>query len=547
MSARAPKRQWSTAVPLVAAAFAHAIALRNGFVLDDFSLLVNNPYVRTFAGLKELLRSSLFAAAGDPMKTDYYRPAASALNWLSWQLFKSGHAGQHGLNVALHVGVTALIFDVMQKSNVRRDVALVVATLFAIHPATADIVAYVGGRQDMLGWLFVLGGLRFLLTTKRLAACAAIGALAMALGTFSREAFLAIAATLPFAAAFRPSDGTLDRNRGLATAAGCGVGFGIVSLARSAVNVHWNQPGQPHGVGDWIEAAGGFLARMLKDLLAPTDLAVDLDTPKLGVPLALVLLVLFVASMPLAWRALGKDLENRRPLLVFGHLSLFATVVIHTPVALRFGFISDRYAYPFVASAALALAPLAERATGSLAKKLEASPLLRILPKVPWLVVVALIPLTWSRVASWHDESALQRDMYAVRPDDPHSKLAEGSRLLANGEAEKALPLCQAYADRYPRSSRPELCVGLALRQLGRTKEAGPHLTRYAKDHLGNLDARMAAIDTMFLAGDLDGVDRTLSQWESEDEGGAALAKEPDMIAARKELARRRGLPPQKQ
>ena len=130
--------------------------------------------------------------------------------------------------------------------------------------------------------------------------------------------------------------------------------------------------------------------------------------------------------------------------------------------------------------------------------------------------------------------------MYAVRPDDPHSKLAEGSRLLANGEADKALPLCQAYAERYPRSSRPELCVGLALRQLGRTKEAGPHLARYAKDHLGNLDARMAAIDTMFLAGDLDGVDRTLGEWE----GNSELAQEPDMIAARKELARRRGLPP---
>ena len=342
MSARPPKRQWSSLVPMVGAAFAYALALRNGFVLDDFSLVVNNPYVRTFAGLKELLRSSLFAAAGDPMKTDYYRPAASALNWLSWQLFKSGHAGQHGLNVALHVGVTALLFDVMQKSNVRRDVALVVATLFAIHPATADIVAYVGGRQDMLGWLFVLGGLRLLLTTKRLAICAVVGALAMALGTFSREAFLAIAAALPFAAAFRPSDGTFDRSRGLATAAGCGAGFGIVAIARAAVNVHWNQPGQPHGAGDWIEAAGGFLARMLKDLVAPTDLAVDLDTPKLGVPLALVLLLLFVASMPLAWRALGKELQSRRAVLVFGHLSLFATVAIHTPAALRFGFISDR-------------------------------------------------------------------------------------------------------------------------------------------------------------------------------------------------------------
>jgi hypothetical protein len=176
---------------------------------------------------------------------------------------------------------------------------------------------------------------------------------------------------------------------------------------------------------------------MLKDLLAPTDLVVDLDTPKLGVPLSIVLLVAFAASFPLAWRALTPKLSTRRALHVFGHLSLFATVAIHTPVTMRFQFISDRYAYPFIVGPALTLPPLCERAVDALAARLDGSPLLRILPKVPWLVAIALLPLTWSRVASWHDESSLQLDMYAVRPDDPHSKLAEGTRLVEKGEFEK--------------------------------------------------------------------------------------------------------------
>ncbi len=524
-------------VPFAAGIVAYFLALRNGFALDDFTLVVQNPWVREPGGLKVMLGSSLFVATAEPLRTDYYRPAASLLNWLSWQVFHDGFAGQHGLNVALHLGLVALVGSVLRKSGVERTVALLATTLFAVHPATADVVAYIGGRQDMLGWLFVLGGYRMLQSTKRLAVCAVVGAFAMALGTFSREAFLAIAAVLPAAAAFT-DEGTFAPRRGVAVAAGSAVGFGVVAWARHLVGVHWNQPGRAHGVGDWIEGAAGFLARMLKDLFAPTDLVVDLDVPRVPLPLAVLLVAAFLASFPLAWRALAAQ-PRRRSLHVFGHLALFATVAIHTPVALRFGFISDRYAYPFVLAAALTLAPLAERAVAVLEPRLRESPLRRVLAVVPWLFVAVTIPLTWSRVVTWKDESTLQRDMYEVRPDDPQSKLAYGTLLMQKGDYAGALPLCQAYLDRYPTSSRPEACIGTALVKLHRWKEAVPHYKHYAEEHLASLDARVAAIDTMFRVGDLDGVESTLDEW------GPDLADAPDVIAARKELAKRRaGNPP---
>jgi hypothetical protein len=522
----------STAVPLVAALVGYVLALRNGFALDDFTLVVQNPYVRAPGGLKVMLSSSLFVATAEPLRTDYYRPAASFLNWASWQLFHDGHVGQHALNVVLHLGLVALVGSILKKSGVRRSVALVATTLFAVHPATADVVAYIGGRQDMLGWLFVLGGYRLIQSSERPLALVLVGAVAMALGTFSREAFLAIAAVLPFAAAFT-NEGTLAPRRGVLVGAGAGVGFGLVALARQAVGVHWNQPGRPHGVGDWLQAAAGFLARMLKDFFAPTDLVVDLDVPSVPLPLAILLLAAFAASLPLAWRAL-RPLPSRRSLHVFGHLALFATVAIHTPVALRFGFISDRYAYPFVLSALVTLAPLGERLVDVLEPRLRESPLRRVLAVVPWVFIAVTIPLTWTRVVTWKDESTLQENMYEVRPDDPQSKLAYGTLLMQRGDFAGALPLCQAYLDRYPTSSRPEACIATALVKLHRWKEAVPHYKHYAEEHLASLDARVAVIDTMFRVGDLDGVEQTLDEW------GPDLADVPDVVAARKELAKRR-------
>ena len=45
-------------LPALATLGAHALALRNGYVLDDRTLVVANPFVHDFAGLRVMLRSS---------------------------------------------------------------------------------------------------------------------------------------------------------------------------------------------------------------------------------------------------------------------------------------------------------------------------------------------------------------------------------------------------------------------------------------------------------------------------------------------------------
>ena len=535
MDASSDPPRWTRWAPAVAAIAGHFLALRNGFVLDDANLVTQNPYVRSFAGLGVLLRSGLFVASHDPSTAaDYYRPLSSALNWLSWQLFRDGRAGQHGLNVAMHVGVTLLLARALRRWNVSAPIAAIAAAVFAVHPATAEIVAYVGGRQEMLGWIFVLTVLSALPSARTAARCALLGAAVTVLGAFSREAFLGSAAVLPIAAGLSPARARFDRRRAGATALGVAGGVLVVSAGRKLAGMRWSQPTSPHPPAEWIETAVAFAARMAKDLLAPTDLVVDLALALPSLPVALLAAALAIASVPLVRIALRGPLEDRRGIALTGLLTMSAAVAVHTPVALRMGATSDRYAYTFAVAAVMLAAPLAERAAAALAPHLAGSPLRRLVSALPWLLAAALLPATWARVAAYADEAVLQRRMYEDRPDDPQSKMAEASRLLTLPDCVHALPLCLSYQEYYPRSSRAAPCIALCYLALGEKRLAVPSLQRYVAGGVGHEDLRVLLIRTLFDVGDLDAVERTLDEWRP------AFAGAPDVIAARLELARRR-------
>jgi len=529
--------RWKWWIPAVSAFAAHALALRNGFVLDDATLLVANPYVRTAAGLKTMLGSSLFAASRDPVRTDYYRPLASLLNWVSWQVFHDHRAGQHGLNVAMHAAVATLLAATLKRHGVRPGIALATATLFAVHPATAEIVAYTGGRQDMLGWLFVLGALYFLPGAESLARCATLVGAAMILGTFSHESFLAIVALMPLAAGFRVDDGSFDRRRALAAAGGMTLGLAVVAAARSAVGVRWSQPLEPHAATVWLGTGVALAGRMLKDLLAPTDLVVDLTLDRPPLAVSVLAIAGALAAVPLLFRALRGTSRPRVGIALLGLLVMLASVAVHTPIALRYD-VCDRYAYPFILGAALLLAPLAQLAAEALAPHLSSSPLRKLLPVAPWAFAAVLVPATWARSVAWRSEESLQKQMYEDRPDDPQSKLAEGMRLLSIGDLKGALPLCEEYQLRYPALTRADWCLAQCYLGLGNTQLAIAPLQRYTAEHQADEGARFALERALFETNDIAGVERTLDQW------GPDLAGQPDVIAARREVARRRKAAP---
>ena len=509
-----------------AAILAHLPALRAGFVLDDDALLVSNPFVRTLSGLRVLVTSELFAASAQPQNVPYYRPLTGALYWASWQMFGASAASQHAFNLVLHAAVAVVMLAALDALGATKKVALFASLLFAVHPATADTVAYIGGRQDLAGWIVMLGTLAFVArATSRSAIAAACFAGTLAAASF-REFFACAAIVLAIGAAKG------DGKRFAFAAAGGSAGVAAMLVLRWLVGVQAFVAGDA-GPFAYVEAAAGVALRLAKDVVAPTDLAVYVSVARVGVVGTASVLAASMAIAVLLDHALVRRAVEARSLSWCGLAAAGATAVMHGAVAVKYGAISDRYAYEAAVAAALvgaaAFEAIRERVEASLATS-RIAPLARAFPIV---VAVALVPLTWARAAAYRDEATLQTAMIDERPDDPESRLAESFRLFGRGDLEGAYPHCAAYAAARPSSDRANLCVGTWLVVHGRAREAVPLLRVYALARAGDPRARRALLASLFASGDLDGVAGQLAEWEPLFPGAS------DLVDAREELARR--------
>jgi tetratricopeptide (TPR) repeat protein len=83
------------------------------------------------------------------------------LTWLSHMadvsLFGMNPAGHHGMNLALHVLNTLLLFLVLKSLTGAVWRSALVAALFAVHPAHVESVAWAAERKDLLSTAFWLG------------------------------------------------------------------------------------------------------------------------------------------------------------------------------------------------------------------------------------------------------------------------------------------------------------------------------------------------------------------------------------------------------
>lgn len=503
---------------------AHLPALQNGFVLDDRALLVENPYVRDEAGLPTLLTGELFGASGEVRQAPYYRPLSGALAWLSYRLVGASAPLQHALNPLAHAALAMALCVGFTRRGVGVAGALMASALFAIHPATPEVVAYLGGRQEMLGWLIVLGAWAWLGGARaRPVTWFSVALVATVAASLSHELFLLSPLLLLPAAVSAP-----DRRGKLALSLGAGgaLGVGAVLALRQALRIQSVELSMP-GWGEALGRAAGLLLRLGQVSLLPRDVAFETTSLRLGLLAGAGLFLSVVAVAVLTTRWLWQKSRERATLALFGWAVLAVSVVMHMPAVLKYQVVADRYAYSVV----LGLASILAAFWGQVS--------LRVPVRATWLraiavaVVLAPIPLTWARAAEWHDEPSLQAAMYRTHPEDPHAWLAEGMRLFAAGRYDEAYPLCREYTDARPDSDRAGWCLGKILMRRGKPQEAARVLEHYVFARPGIGVARVTLFRAWFATDDLAGVRRGLGYYR-----GLGLSF-PDLDAARRELERR--------
>ncbi len=142
------------AVPaLVLAAFLpHALALKAGFVSDDFGLAL---VARQSSRLIDVMRAREAFVA-------FHRPIPVLLWWAGDRLWSGAPAGYHAVSLLLHAVNSVLLFAVGRRLIGSGYGALAAAALFAVHPVNVEAVTWCAASPDLLCAMFSLLSLLFL-------------------------------------------------------------------------------------------------------------------------------------------------------------------------------------------------------------------------------------------------------------------------------------------------------------------------------------------------------------------------------------------------
>ncbi|MBI3495542.1 glycosyltransferase family 39 protein [Candidatus Berkelbacteria bacterium] len=117
---------------------------------------------------RELGRAQTLVQAfiGDPIHAVtggfYYRPAVVISYWLNAAIGGGGLAGYHVLNILLHVAVGVALYVLLRQLAMGAQASLFASLLLMVHPLTAQAVAWIPGRNELLLALFWIMSFGFL-------------------------------------------------------------------------------------------------------------------------------------------------------------------------------------------------------------------------------------------------------------------------------------------------------------------------------------------------------------------------------------------------
>ena len=140
---------------LIVAFIIYFPCLQAGFLLyDDPEYVTENIFLKdfSFSGIINLFTQKVY---------DLYIPLTWLSYWIEQNIFKFSTKGMHITNVLLHAINAFLIFKLFTKLFNKTIPAILIATLFLIHPQHIESVAWIAECKDVLYTLFYLLALLF--------------------------------------------------------------------------------------------------------------------------------------------------------------------------------------------------------------------------------------------------------------------------------------------------------------------------------------------------------------------------------------------------
>lgn len=148
---------------------AYVNSLNNGFVWDDDSQVLNNPFIKNLHFIPEIFSRDAWGGGAHPL-SNYYRPLMNIIFMLDYHLFGFRAWGFHLVNILINALVAILIFLLIRRlfeesgpsgSNLYLLPSFIAALLFAVHPIHTEAVTWISGVPEISFALFYLLALYF--------------------------------------------------------------------------------------------------------------------------------------------------------------------------------------------------------------------------------------------------------------------------------------------------------------------------------------------------------------------------------------------------
>ena len=138
----------------VAIVLVYAAGSSNPFHYDDLHSIRDNPHIRSLKNIPAFFTHPEYFTA-DP-RSAMYRPIVLVSYALNYALDKSEVRSYHWVNIAVHAINSGLVLLLTQILLRRGIVALLAASIFALHPVNSEVVNYISSRSESLCALFFL-------------------------------------------------------------------------------------------------------------------------------------------------------------------------------------------------------------------------------------------------------------------------------------------------------------------------------------------------------------------------------------------------------
>lgn len=445
----------------------YAPSFSGSWLMDDFSVIVNNPDIRSIHNFL--------------VDTFPGRPLREVSYLLDYSLFGLEPWGYHVQNVFWHALNSWLVYLLAIRLKANQTAAWLAALLFLVHPVNVEVVANSSHRKDSLALAFMLLALLVFLNVYREQTlsrkCSWLAGTVVLWGI----AFLAKgnALVLPFILLTYESVVVSEQDRFLIRSR-----YILPTMALAAVPVlavwYWyiaslpsfrmaimgafikTENLQDFSVSAYVLMVAKSFAFMFSKLVCPVGLsmeyiyAVPTSFADPWVIAAVVLIILFSVAV-YRWRHTQPD---QLFLLLFGTILWLPTSNVFWHLSY---FAADRYMYAPSAGLCI-LAVLASEQICSHRKRLFA---------YGWLGIVVICSLlTWQQIGVWQNGMTLYSRMLQVSPRSLEAMIGLSSAHFERKEYSAAADYARLAMDRDPTDARPYTILGNIAYLKSQLKEA---------------------------------------------------------------------------